>query len=378
MEVYYTVFALVIIFGLIIKIRPIYNLGGFEYTNQYHDCKTQKIIYSFLCFLLFGLVIGLRGVSVGADTKNYILTYYFDVLDNGVFTKNVEGIEILLRIIAWFCQLFTKDYQFFLFLTGMLTSFLFVNYIYHSSNNIAMSCVIFAGMFFVQSLNLMREWLAIGFLLNSYLCLKKGNKCLFIVLFILAFLTHNTAICFIIIPIIEKAKNKKIAFIITIIISILLIAFSSYFFDLLVTIFPKYYGYIYNDFFINESAFNIKDVIYILILIAFLYFMVFKKNYFSNDEYNQYYLYSIVLFVSIIFSLFGQKNYMFHRLVFYYSVFLIVSIPNLIEKMQFKVLVYFVLVIAMFIMLDRNSYSDNNGISNFVWYWQDYNVILRW
>ena len=82
------------------------------------------------------------------------------------------------------------------------------------------------------------------------------------------------------------------------------------------------------------------------------------------------YEYIAFLFLAIIFSLCGQNFGIVHRLVYYYSIYLIISLPEMIEKSDFKVLIKIALVAGMFVMLHRNSYWDNNYVSNYEFFWQ--------
>ncbi len=368
MFVYYILFIVLFISGLVLMKKPkIECYGNNEIImNNYMSNK----IYFLIILIAVGLVIGLRKFTVGTDTWNYVKYYYQDVVEYGVFGGKRENIEVGLRIIAWACSKFSDSYQLFLGVTGFLTSFLFAKYIYDNSKNMMISTIIFLGMFFVQSLNLMREWLAIGCILNAYSCLKRRKKVKFYLYFFFALISHVTSICFFMVPLLERIKDKRKALIITIISCIIFLILKNYILNVLILIFPKYNDYIFMDYFINESAFNVKDLIFAMILITYLYALNFKKQWFTISEYNQYYMYSILLVLSITFSLGGQNFYMLHRIVFYYSVFLITSLPNFIEKIKLKPLIYVVLIISMFYMLYRNSYNDNNIISNFYWFWE--------
>ena len=74
--------------------------------------------------------------------------------------------------------------------------------------------------------------------------------------------------------------------------------------------------------------------------------------------------------LSLTFSLCGQSFFMLHRVVFYYSIFLMVSIPNFVSKIKGGWIIYLALIPAMFFMLYRNSYNDNNVVSQYYWFWQ--------
>ena len=374
MEVYYCLFLIVLATGLLLRpratvVEPEEGLlpddaaaGEITYTQP----KRAKFFLLF-AFLLIGIVIGFRHLTVGADTQNYLTLYFNDVRKNGVIGDNPE---IVIRLIAWFCQLFSKEYQVYLIVTGFLTAFLFGKWIYDNSHNVFISTIIFLGMFFVQSLNLMREWLAIAFIINADTFFRNKKFVPFTIFLLLGIFCHMTAAAYLAVVLLGGIKRKRLAFFITLIGCILFYLVRNQVFDLVVKIFPRYDSYVNSSLFINETNFNAKDVIFLFILGVFLLALVFRKEAFTEEEYNRYYTYSLLLVLALTFSLCGQSFYMLHRVVFYYSVFLIVSIPNFINKIKGGWIIYLVLIPAMFFMLYRNSSFDNNVISHYHWFWE--------
>ena len=304
---------------------------------------------------------------MGADTASHISLYYNDVIKNGIFGN---GPEVLIRVIAWICYHINPNYQLFLIVNGYLVSFLFGKFIYDNSDKVLISFVVFLGMFFVQSMSLMREWLAIAIGVNAYTLFKrKWFKTSFLLL-ILAVLSHVTAIVFVFVPIIGLIKNKKRAFFLVLIGCVIFYLMRNVVLGRLVLLFPRYSTYIYGSDMVNNEAFNVKDLIFGVIIIAFCFSAFLQQHLFSNAERNNILEWAILLLMALTLSICGQRYFMLHRVVFYLSIFLIISIPNYVNKLSFKTIIYVALIASMFYMLYRNSYNDNNNISHFYWFWE--------
>lgn len=363
MQYYYGLFLFSIVLGLFL-FQKNYSFCNIEYV--FSDQKKKRIYVTVVFFQVF-LLVGFRSVLVGIDTENYSELVFNNVMNNGMF---VETTEPIINIIAGVSQIFSNEYQLFLVFYSGIVSLLFAKYIYHNSEDVFMSTVIFLGMFFVQSMNLMREWLAIGLGINAYTLYRRKQYKKGLILYFLSVLSHNSSICLIIMLLIEKNKNKKKGFILVAITSMLFFTLRNSISDIVVSLFPKYNDYVYNSFFLNEGGINIKDIFFILIELYLLYVIMFKNKRNTESSSDRYYEYASFLLLAIVLSLCGQRISAFHRVVYYYSVFLIIAIPELYQNSKFKMEIKMAFCIAMFIMLYRNSFSDNNGISNYMFFWE--------
>ncbi|PKL22023.1 MAG: hypothetical protein CVV48_04700 [Spirochaetae bacterium HGW-Spirochaetae-4] len=363
MRYYYILFFISIILSPLLVFKKNNDLYGRILVSK----RNIKKAYLFVVFTFISMLIGLRGIDVGKDTYAYIFHYFYEVKNNAVFR---DSLEITINIIAWISLQFSSNYQLFLIINGVLIALLFSKFIFNNSENVFLSTVIFLGMFFIQSMNLMREWLAIGFGINALTLIRKGKKKSALLLILISISTHITAISLLLIPLLGIIKNKRKGLLIIFIFCASFFLAKDYILDMIVSAVPKYYGYVNNPYFLNEGGFNIKDLIFICIEIFYLYLIFFKTKVISVVDYNKYCENAALLLIAITFSLSGQKFGIVHRLVYYYSVFLIISLPEVIAKMKMKKLISAVLVVAMFVMLFRNSYFDNNGISNYYFFWQ--------
>ena len=136
------------------------------------DNKKKKILYYILATLSFFFVSAIR-YDVGTDyLKRYV--YDFNRMSQGI---NIENFEIGFKIIIWFCLLFTKNSQLLFIITSAITITLTMNTIYEKSKNIVLSFLIFfLGGFFFDTLNLIRQYIAISIILFSYRLLVKKSQ----------------------------------------------------------------------------------------------------------------------------------------------------------------------------------------------------------
>ena len=213
MIVYCLLFIVASFFGLFVKKEKVFQLStcGNRFSKIVTNNK-KSISYVIFILILATLVAGLRNISVGADTSSYVDSYFKPIFSYGFLHD--KSTEFILDVIAWFASLFSHKYTVFLFLVSLITISLFLKFIFDNSNNVFLSVVIFLGMFYVQSLNLMREWLAIGFGLNAYTMFSRKKYISSLLFLLLAFFTHSSSLCLVVIPFLRIFKNKNRVFVI--------------------------------------------------------------------------------------------------------------------------------------------------------------------
>lgn len=194
--------------------------------------RFAQIIFSILALLFPVLLAGFRDSTVGTDTQNYIT--FFDIAIGQPSLKNyidsVPDLEIgyvLLTYLSAKITLFSQVYLIivsaFILIPVYLAAFNLKNKL-----NPTMVMSVFYLLFYNESLNLMRQYLAMGIILLavSYLILNK--KMLFFIGMSIAISFHTTAILALPIYFIPRLVNsrpiRKNA-LLYVIVSIILIAF---------------------------------------------------------------------------------------------------------------------------------------------------------
>lgn len=202
-------------------------------------------------------------------------------------------------------------------------------FIYKHSKNPLVSVIIFMGIeFFTLSFTALRQMIAVAILVNSYTFIKDKKPIKFVLTVLLASLFHKTAIVFLIVYLFNYIKiNKK-----TMIIGGLIFLVSQIIgIELLTRIGSK----IYPSYFPKSPSFTtngIKQAAVILVywLIGiFIYYKYVDKN--KRKEYNSL---SIIIFMAFFIQSFTNRIPMVNRLIWYFYIFNIIYMPNLISNIK--------------------------------------------
>lgn len=310
-------------------------------SNVRHGDKIFIIIMTIQLFLLSSL----RSFTVGIDTYNYIIRFpivdYTSWENLPSLTEQLDfelGFIYLNKIIS----LFSGDPRFYL---SVLNAFILTSlgvFIYKNSENICLSYFIFISLgYWGNSLNALRQFVAIAILLTSikYIVDKKFLK--FLILVLLATTIHTSAFSFIIIYPFSQIKLTKKIYSIMFIGMIFVYLFSGP-----ITIFFM-------------STFGYQDLIgrlgsgsglgMILLLILILTGSILFKNQ-ADLKSDNFGLYMKILIVGIFLNVLALDFGMFGRAMLYYTIINIVLIPNLIHSMGIvsnKILTTSVIVLGL-------------------------------
>ncbi len=167
----------------------------------------NKKKFIFVSFAIMTLVVGLRGSLVGEDTRHFIevfeharniswkqaLTSGTDVIYLSVYSVDLSietGFLIYCKIIG----LFTDNGQWMIFLSAVLTCYLFGKFIYDNIENPFMATYIFfCESLYMQLFNPLRQMLAISIALQGYKYIRKQNYGRALVYMAIAFLFHKAS-----------------------------------------------------------------------------------------------------------------------------------------------------------------------------------------
>lgn len=186
----------------------------FAWLAQKKDCK------KILLFIVLSatLVAGLRAVSVGIDTRQY--TKYFRLLKDGDF-EHVYGLETsFMYLCSGLMKIFQDEHVLFAIFAA-LTHGLVLFRLWDFKEKIilpwAVSCYLI--MFYPESLNVMRQLVAIAFVFYGTRYISQKKYINFFVFVAIAFLFHNSALLgigFLVVDFffqwrtLEKTKKKKL------------------------------------------------------------------------------------------------------------------------------------------------------------------------
>ena len=175
----------------------------------------KKITIGLLlsCILLAALA-GLRAELIGTDIKTYVLYTFTKVQKFSVFSEVIEYVqfELFYEMLAYIVSRFTNDVHWFHFATEMIIcggTIIFISK-FKDKAWMALSLLCFCFLYYNQTLNLMRQWIAMGICMIAYRYMvdKKWVPCLFFAS--LSVLFHSSAvIAFVVIAIYILLENGK-------------------------------------------------------------------------------------------------------------------------------------------------------------------------
>lgn len=346
--------------------------------------KNKKFVVISMFFVF--LVEALRAPSVGADTANYVRGFNIlsNRLENVYYSWTVYGWEPLWRALNYAVGIFTKNSQWFLAVTSLIIvigigRFVYLNCADDESAFWPIFFFITLAILYPSSMNLLRQFVALGFLLEIYTLSKRKNvkKRLLksIILLAIAVGFHKSAILGVMIiwhSILRNQRNdnpKKQIFI-AIAISILMPFLFPLALRVFITVFPEYTIYL-NTVWLQGESLRMYSVVMtlfrIIIIVVVVLFLDPKSE--SNEEVYQLCIYNAY---AIGFMVLQTQILMAQRFGYYFETFLILLIPKVVRKLKYSQLFFLaMLVLAWAFFLFELSTGARQTVP-YSFFWQYY------
>lgn len=331
------------------------------------DLKNRNKLFVFFATLNWIVLSGFRHISIGADTLAYFHSYnrtigttWSELFNNFVqiiFYGSEElgkdpGYSIFVKI----TQLLTHNYQIFLIIIALIFTIPLGLWIYRNSRNTFISYLIYSVLFYsFFSITGFRQTIATSIVvLIGYKYIKERRLLPFILLTFIGFTIHKSALVFF--PFYFLA-NKKVTkkYLITILAIFPLLMF---FRVPLALFFQDVSGYEYG---IYEGAgtFNFT----ILLLLVTIVGIWRSKTILAN--YPQALHFFNALIISVLVTPLTWVNPSAMRVVQYYSIFLMLLVPEIINsfKKEERPMVYFVVISLLVLLLLRSN-------PQYMFFWQ--------
>ncbi|QWU15125.1 EpsG family protein [Paenibacillus sophorae] len=327
-------------------------LEAFVLFNIKTGKKNAKKIFVLLSFTQLFIISAFRGVNIGVDTKTYISYFYNIRFIDFTNLKNIP-LEKGYVLLNYFLHFFSHSGMILLIVVSFITIGLIMAFIYKHSQIIWLSVYLFITlMYFYSSMNIMRQYLAISILLFGITYVRKQKFIPFLVTVILASLFHFTSIVFIIVYLFPRIKFNYKNIIFTFVLGIGIFFFLEPILFFLIKTFPQYSGYI--SYFESNKIGSILN--FLMIFIVFMFSLIFLKrkkinisvdnngNFgISNENVNEgaaIYtsedkLLIYIILTAVIISLLSIRMSILGRVTDYFSIFLIIYIPNFIMKIKY-------------------------------------------
>lgn len=176
-----------------------------------HNKSHRKVLYG-IGILLPSLIAAFRGSNVGYDTLTYIERYETFISTDGLYAVISVLDTELFFLFSCFLAKYIGGYPLVFFLYSFFTQYFLLLALnrYKNRLNIWLGYLIFLFFFYNASLNIMRQILAIAYILYATTFLLDGNRKRYFIMTVISTTLHITAIIAgMIIFLIYKVSNIK-------------------------------------------------------------------------------------------------------------------------------------------------------------------------
>lgn len=353
---------MVIYFILIFFILFCPAIVKFIYKNSINK---KKIITILSCGALY-LVCALKGTSVGIDIAGYEIAYNqagaYDWFDSSYiyFEKGYIFIEKFFNNLNFPFQL----YMAIVYLVILVPLGIFI---FKYSKNVTISFIIYiCYQFFVFNISGVRQSIAMSICLIAYMVLEEKvfkNFLISILLIYIAFLFHSSAILYFFMILVKIFPLNKFF----LIYSVLPLIFVTVFRNTIINYLNIYLG----KYQVPENIMLGGNFILLLVILCMSLFMFFK---FNNRNGNNIIFEECIkmLYLSVIIQLILNGSSAL-RAVNYYSIFVIILIPNLMNfftKSSYLIYKGTIIIFMLFLFYIETLSINQFNCLPYLFFWQ--------
>lgn len=285
--------------------------------------KSRKF-YTALVFSLFGIIMALRGTTVGSDTTMGKFIFQHEVSQSWEqIDWTYPGWSALCKIIGFL----GGNYFILQVVASAIVVYGIARFIYEFSSNVVLSSYLFIASYtFCSALNVMRQMCAVSLVLMAIVKMCGQKKKTSIFLMIVACTIHTTAIAGLpIYWIFYKITSSNYKRMLCGLLVMSCLLFLSY--DRLIAIIelatPHYSSYLDMDASIGGRTLYVQLFYLVFVILGFCY---------GTRESAKYKGIMIIALISVCMGIMGAKNAFFLRINYYYSIFMLCAVSNAIEK----------------------------------------------
>lgn len=346
--------ALMLVSTVVIAI-PNFMYSSYFNRFNYKFTKDQLILISFILVTILLVVVGsIRALDVGNDVIPY--QGYFN---NGYSNGKIEPGYILLSNVIKFTS---NNYRVLLFFLQILSVTPVMYVIYKRSPIQWLSVFMYHSMYlYVNSFNILRQAVAMAFILLAYYFLTKDesttlkDKFLYAMCIMIAASFHIISMAFILLPIIKYIKIELKHLIILIALSIIIFVLKDEIIMQLLSILGRPY---YNDI---KISFGITTILIFSLMLLVSYSSKYQSSFSQIHNLNI----NIILLV-LIFNLFWVWFPNHARVSQFFMLLSIIFFPDIVSTITIKksrsiVLLIVVLFFTTFYLFQLQ-YRDQGGV----------------
>ncbi|MGN0554952.1 MAG: EpsG family protein [Candidatus Fimenecus sp.] len=338
-------------------------LWGFILLAVQPNAQKRKL-YIALMSINWILISGLRGMSVGADTLSYrrrfertLMTPWSKLFENFYTVYvNEDGKDPGYSVFEKLVQIFTDNYQVYLVVVAAVFFIGLAFWISRYSSEPCMSYLIFSAFLFgFYALTGLRQTVATVLVVFIGTKLIEKRKFLpFLLVVLVAFTVHKSAICFLPFYFLSRLPVNKKSILAVLCATPILFVFK----DQIFRVVGYLVGYEYDEL-ENRGAYGFTFMYIAVTVVMLLLLKLIRK------KCPQYKMYYNALFMGLMFLPLVFVNPTAMRAVQYYSLFLMLSVPEIVKAFEKKtgIMVYVAMLIILFSASSVYSYE-------YVFFWQ--------
>lgn len=306
--------------------------------------------YIIACFIVVA-VTSLR-FNVGWDYHSYFNRIY-PVLDE----RGVGEFEPISQIVFYVSDFFRSPILVFVLFSALIYSLLFSSFLEYSKNP-GLSLLVFFSLFYLDSMCVLRQWLAVAVVFYGFRFVRRKQALRYIAICGIAFFIHKSSLLALVVYPLYHVRRYQII----LVCALILVIYQAKILDLIGTNFPLY-GYYFKNF----KTFQDKGGLYVRIFYLLTWGMcyAFARQRIDRDTQG---LLSIAAFaLPLPFFLGGHIG---GRVGTYCTIYYAILIPSVLERAgrMFKILVPALFIAYFFLLLNTTSRTELGAYLPFKWY----------
>lgn len=326
--------------------------------------ERKRKLYIALMTVNWVLISGLRRVDIGADTLVYksrfqrtAMTSWRRLFENFYFVYvDDEGKDPGYSVFEKIVQIFTDNYQVYLVVVAVFFFVGLAYWIYRYSSEPCMSYLIFSSFLFAfYALTGLRQTVAtVLVVFIGTKLIEKRQFWKFLAVVLLAFTIHKSSVCFLPFYFLSRVPvNKKTVALVSVLTPLAFI-FNEEIFHFL----GYLVGYEYEEL-ENRGAYGFT-IMYVAVTVVMVFLLrMFRRR---CEHYQMYYN---ALFLGLLFLPLVFVNPTAMRVVQYYSLFLMLSVPQILRCFSKKVRTPIYVTMVVILLAVTNVYSYE-----YAFFWQ--------
>lgn len=337
----------------------------------------RKEMFSFADFVPFFIMTFLASIrlNVGSDHYNYYVIFN-NVQRDVVITRDKIVSQSGYYLLSYIIKQFTdNEYAIFAVIAVVLYAFLFrLMKDEVEDRPAAFTCYLFLG-FFANSLNILKQCIAMMFVMCFYKMLRQKKYIICAVFAILAVIFHYSAIFALVIigvfTVIKLRPSRKLFFT-SVVIGVLLAIFLPQVVNLIIRFVPSASGYTtYVNWRRNNQIRLVLGVAGTSLIYIYLLYLIVKNRMQIKELSESRYLEISFLIVGLCINLASIRIWVVQRMALYFYQFIILIIPTMLQTFEpnkrrnVKRILYsimFIYLIFSGIFIGENEYYSYNTI----------------